>query len=119
GVEDWDWDRVLVRGHSSGDGGACDTQASRLGNPVLLTGVADENRDNLEAGTGTGMIGIGAGLVGIGVDGVGIGIGMFGIRDELIGDETGMAGMVTGSGTWPSDRHRLEVKGTRGRSQWI
>ena len=86
---------------------------------MLLTGIADENRDNLEAGTGTGMIGIGTGLVGIGVKGVGIGIGMFGIRHELIGDETGMAGMVTGSETWPSDRHRLELKVTRRRSQWI
>src|SRR6202043_511256 len=107
----------LVRGHSSGEGGACDAQASGLGNPVLLTGIADENRDNLEAGTGTGMIGTGTGLGGVGVKGVGI--GMCGIRHELIGDETGMAGMVTGSETWPSDRHRLELKVTRRRSQWI
>src|ERR1700729_1023522 len=44
GVEDWDWDRVLVRGHSSEEGGACGVQASGLGNPMLLTGVADEDR---------------------------------------------------------------------------
>jgi hypothetical protein len=87
-------------------------QASGLGNPMLLTGVADENRDNLEAGTGTGLIGIGAGLVGIRVGGVGI-------RDGLIRDEAGAAGMVTGLETWPSDRHRLELKVTRRRSQWI
>jgi hypothetical protein len=83
-----------------------------LGNPMLLTGVVGENRENLEAETGTGLIGIGAGLVGIRVGGVGI-------RDGLIGDEAGAAGTVTGLETWPSDRHRLELKVMRRQSQWM
>ena len=85
-----------MRGHSSGTSGACGPQASGLGNPMLLTGVADEDRDNLEAETGTGLIGIGAGWMQI--------------RVWLIGDEAGAAGMVTGLEMWPSDRQRLESK---------